>query len=159
MIQAAVDGVIDYSTANLLDRRWWVKLRWLLDRYEAKQTCEVLKLQHNQHLSVLAYDLKQETFDHHWKGANNITKSIFEMTFPWSSKVTKPEAKIDDALLATWKERFGDIKDPKVKQYYAKQVQMMKELASNRKVAKSPIEISRENLRKVAEARKAKRRK
>lgn len=121
MVQAAANSGLDFSAANPRCRRWWTKARWILDRLEDLNTLTLYDMQHRQHVSVLDYNLDKQAFDSHWKSANDILNNVFAINFPWSKDASKNKSQNDrDALLAQWKKKYGDPKDPKVQEYFLK---------------------------------------
>lgn len=158
MVQAAVTGAVDFSTAALLDRHWWLKLRWILDRFEDVQAIDVFKLQHAQHMAVVEYGLEKQTFETHWKGGNDLIQRIYAVNFPWAAKTTQPGGKDYDDLLTKWKEKFGDIKDPKVREKFNRIARAMHQHNKRRRIqaAERPSNPQRAKLQKLISSRRNK---
>jgi hypothetical protein len=128
MVQAAASGAIDFAAADLLDRRWWTKVRWILDRIEETNVLTVLQLQHAQHASVVNYNLSKEAFDQHWNGGNDLIKTVHDIQFPWAKKQQAAASNRGRSdLLEEWKQRFGDYKDPEVRKHYDRVAKAMHE--------------------------------
>jgi len=162
MVRASVAKAIDFHTADLTDYKWWLKLRWVLNRLEDENTIDVFRLQHAQHASVLSYDLSKETFDSHWDAANTIIKNVFALYFPWAEESKKDaQKKTHYDLIQVWKERYGDINDPAVKEKYDKLAEKVSRMHANQKAnpRKSKFQRQNEMLQKVVTNRKQKKRK
>ncbi len=156
MVQAAAAGAIDFDTADILSRHWWLKLRWTLDRLEDTNSIDVYALQHAHHASVLDYDMPKEAFDKHWTSANDIIKSIHALQFPWAESVQKNKNQQKTAeMFDKWREKFGDIKDPKVKEHYDTIAAKIKDALEKRRNQPKP-ESQNDKLKKVLERRKKK---
>jgi hypothetical protein len=117
MVQAATAGAIDFNRAEILDRHWWLKLRWTLDRLGDEHTIDVRKLQHAQHISVLDYTLDRRIFDMHWDGGNNAINDIFRLHFPWVD-VQARDGRNYDSLVDQWRAKYGDMNDPEVRKKF-----------------------------------------
>jgi hypothetical protein len=120
MVQAAARAGLDFSAAATRDRYWWMKARWILDQLENEHSIDLYKLQHAQHVAVLDYSLpSQQTFDTHWNGANKSLTQIFALKFPWLGDAdTKGRDSAIDGMLAQWRAKYGDMKDPAVRKKY-----------------------------------------
>lgn len=118
MVQAAVSGAIDFREADLLDRYWWLKLRWTLNQLEDNNAVEVLKLQHAQHCAVADYTLEEQAFKYHWDGANSTSREVSNLLFPWAKKAKADSKSRSKELMAEWKKRYGDIRDPQVRKKF-----------------------------------------
>ncbi len=116
MVQAAADGRIDFEAADFRDRRWWIRTRWQLDRMEDENVLKVVNLQHEQNLAVLSGGAVEQTFEHHWKSANENVTSVYELYFPWLiNEKEKRRTSEAEKLRQMWIDAYGDPKDPKVK--------------------------------------------
>ncbi len=86
-----------------------------MDRLEDLNTLGMYHMQHRQHVAVLDYSLEKQVFDSHWGMANDLLHKSFVMNFPWAKDTNKKQKQRDiDELMAQWKERYGDPKDPEV---------------------------------------------
>lgn len=164
MVQAAVEGAIDFSTADLLARNWWTKLVWIVNAVEKRNSLTILTRQHAQHIAVLDYQnftLDKNLFEKHWKDANDVMTNMFNLLHPWESKKTEsPKDKYKD-IFEQWKNKYGDIKDPAVKakfdQLADKINNINKQKKEKAKNTKSPRQLQQDALRKVVEGRRNKR--
>jgi hypothetical protein len=127
MVQAAAANGLDFKAADPRNRNWWLKLKWITDQLEDFNAEKVYALQHSQHTRIISYETRQEAFDKHWKAANEILQNIYSINFPWAKDANKKrqEAENND-LMSRWKKRYGDIKDPAVREKYKKIAQAMR---------------------------------
>ena len=107
MIQAAAEGSIDFRQANTLDRRWWLKTKWITNAIARRNRATVLGMQHSQHIGVTDYDTPQLAFDHHWKASNELVMKITEMLLPWIDTTPMSPEEIANRLYARYVEEFG----------------------------------------------------
>lgn len=152
MVQAAASGAIDFANADLLDRQWWLKLRWILDRLEDEHMVDVYRLQHAQHASVLDYELDKQVFETHWEGGNKLIKKVYGTHFPWNSEQVHEDQKkkIYDELVEKWRARFGDLRDPAVKEKYDRMAKAMHDYNIQRRTrVETTTNPTRDSLRKI----------
>jgi hypothetical protein len=112
MVQAAAHGVVDFSTADLLDRQWWMKLWWMLDQVEADNLVLVRQMEHAHNISLLDYYLEQKIFDLHWDRAVQALRDTWDTLFPWCKMGGDATASAKDKLTAAWIKQWGDPNDP-----------------------------------------------
>lgn len=105
MRKAAALGVVDFRSARLLDRKWWMRLNWLLEEVENEECKKLIGLKFTQHSSALNY-LAGKTFDHHWKQLNELQARWTNFTFPWIAATRDSTSSGDSVKL--WKAFCGD---------------------------------------------------
>ncbi len=118
IIQAARTGAIDFGRAKLLDRHWWLKLKFILNNLETDSLFRILKARQDQHLAaILTPNISQSSFDTHWSSANDAIGKMTESLFPWMGDMSSKAVKNRNIQMMAdaWKQRWGDPKDPKVK--------------------------------------------
>lgn len=116
MVLAAATGKVDFVAADFRDRAWWLRTRWQLDQLEDERLQKVLELQHTQNLAVLSGGAVEQSFEHHWKHANQNITSLHELMFPWLSGSAEKNRMSEIAQLRQqWVNKYGDPRDPKVK--------------------------------------------
>lgn len=157
MVQAAAQKGLDYETADLRGRWWWLRASWLLNQLEDNNSIEILKLQHAQHSAVLDYTLEKSAFDNHWNGANEILRIIQKVKFPWDVKLTTDKSSDITKMLADWKRIYGDLNDPKVKDRYDRVAAAMRKRAAEG--VKTNFAASREDAEKMRRITKKRKRK
>jgi hypothetical protein len=132
MVQAAARSGFDFAAADPRSRYWWLKLRWVLDRLEDLNIEKVWQMQHAQHMSVLNYELDQQTFNGHWDRANQLLRDIYQVNFPWMKQAGEQGKQRDvNAMMERWKQKFGDPNDPQVQAYYKKVADAMRRKAKD----------------------------
>lgn len=125
MAQAAARGVVDFSKANVLSRKWWQRLWLMLDQVEADNLLRVRTLQHAQNAAVVAYDNEPKTFELHWEECNKACTDMWNLMFPWMHHT---EASQNERLRDAWAQRYGDPADPLVKERIRKTAEHMHEM-------------------------------
>lgn len=109
IVQAAVKGVIDFSKFDPFDRRWWLRLSWILQGIENDNVRELLKIQHAQHLAGV--DL--QSTKNHWKIAASLITEVQRLYFPWDESLkAKDTTNQLDADRKVLHAEFGDPKSP-----------------------------------------------
>lgn len=139
MVQAAARGTVDFSTADLLDRRWWMKLWWLLDQVEAENLVSVRQIEHAHNAAVLDYNLESKTFDLHWKRAVESMREVWDTLFPWC-KIGATDTSAVDSLTAAWVRRWGDPNSPETLKKIQLTVDYLKQRRTHdRKTGSKPV--------------------
>jgi hypothetical protein len=128
-VQAAAQGIVDFSHFAPFDRNWWIRLRWLLDELDVTNLRQMLHLQHAQHSGALNYLAGKDTFDHHWRAAGKILTQLTELYFPWTID-EKTTRRADDyaSMYKLLVERCGDPKDPATQAKIKQTVDYLKSL-------------------------------
>lgn len=161
MVQAAAKNGLDFEAADLRDHNWWRKAGWVLDRIEDDQYADLLKMQHAQHINVLDYSTEQKVFEHHWEAASEIIDKLISLRFPWTKDAgKKSKQKTYDSLMDAWKKKYGDIRDPKVKQHFAQIAENMRKHAEKHR--STPFSAQRkmqDNMERAVRDRQQKRKK
>jgi hypothetical protein len=130
MVQAAARGLIDFSEADLLDRRWWTKLWWLLDRIQADNVITIRQMEHAQDIAMLDYTLPEKAFDLHWDRAVSELRDVWDALFPWC-KMEDITNKASDQLYRSWVNKWGDLNDPETLKKVKLTVDYLKQLRTN----------------------------
>jgi hypothetical protein len=113
MVQAAADGVIDFSQADPYDNAWWLKLKWLTNEISRKNQVRVMGLRHARYLSTLARaDLDSQYVENNWDKAYQLEQATFALLFPWI--IPEDEKSVEQALRDSWVNTYGDPNDPEV---------------------------------------------
>ncbi len=152
MVQAAAGNHIDFSTAELRGRRWWTKTRWIMDQLEMNNVKELLKLQHSQHVQVIDYSSDDSAFDSHWKQANAIMTSTYDILFPWLMK-DKDRNPAREKIMEDWKKQYGNLP----KGYFDKIAKAMRKKRESAEAGVKGADDFRTRLRKLNEKRRKKR--
>jgi len=124
--QAAAEGLIDFSKAQLLDRYWWKRLDILLYQLEKRNYYDVIKTQHNQCSNALTYCDDDEIFKSYWKSCNDLLNDLYSSYFSWVKE--KELSKNNDVIKQLREEyiaNFGDPDTPEAKQRIANTVNFL----------------------------------
>ena len=113
LVGMAADGIVDFSKAELLDRRWKLKLLWMCKSYQSKKQIEMLGLRLNQTIGVFNPS-SVELFKSMFKRSDNLVDLITELAMPWLDRDLKPKKDYNEyqELIDAYKQRFGDMNDP-----------------------------------------------
>lgn len=103
---------MDFSRADLLDRRWHLRLQLLLDSLERDNLHRLRLLRHRQHCGALEYGSGQEVFDHHWTAANELLDDLRRDLFPWVKGGGNTKQDIAEGMRRQYIETFGDPRSP-----------------------------------------------
>jgi hypothetical protein len=116
IVQAAADGVIDFSKAKLLETRWWTRLALILQQMQVQQQREQLRDMMGHLSSCLS--------NSHliFSGAKKMVETEQELfadlmeTYNSSSRRERQNRRRDAAKAAVdaWTNQFGDPNDPHI---------------------------------------------
>jgi hypothetical protein len=145
MVQAAARGVVDFSTADLLDRRWWMKLWLMLDQVEGDNVVLVRRMEHAHNVALLDYKLDGKAFDLHWDRSTTALREVWDALFPWCKMDATSGAAVDK-LHEAWVRQWGDPNSPETLKKIQLTVEYLKGLqarADKRGGRKTPRTIIR----------------
>lgn len=111
MVQLASAGSVDFSRADILDARWWWKVRTLAEHHASRNRLMLYRQDFLHDLAVLDYK-SPEQFQHHWDHACELRRSIVRELMPWEAPDESVAAEVNAALSRQYKEEFGDQDDP-----------------------------------------------
>lgn len=108
----AVDGVVDFSKANLSDRNWNIRLLLLSKAYKKLKEANYLTLCFNRVVAGIGYgnsDFAKKCIEH----SDEIIDRFNKLNMPWLDTDTKPKTKYNEYLSAIeeYKRLFGDQQD------------------------------------------------
>ena len=114
MVRAAASGRVDFANADLLGRKWWMRLGWILDELELEGVSKVQAMRHAQYVAGLDPMSGQKAFEYHWKMADECLSSVHAQLFPWLKDGDEEETAEASAgrVKTTWESVFGDPEDP-----------------------------------------------
>lgn len=107
MVQAAAEGAVDFSRADILDPGWWRKVKWITDYLSRRNRKELYQGQLAQHLAVVDYGLPQLTFERHWSSGNELITRICNMLMPWIDTTPPTPEEIAAKLYDRYVTEFG----------------------------------------------------
>jgi len=82
LIEMAAKGIVDFKDANLLDRKWQLKLKWLAKSYTANKSAEVVKLAILRYTGALGYGTA-DLFNEAWDTIGNLVQDYSDASMPW----------------------------------------------------------------------------
>ena len=82
LVELASNGVVDFANADILDRKWKLKLKWLAESHSANKSAEVAKLAILRYTGSLGYG-KAELFNESWEKVNELIQSYTKLAMPW----------------------------------------------------------------------------
>ena len=108
----AVDGIVDFSEAVILDRKWQTRLLLLSKSYQQKKQADLVKLyflKMSGTLSSNEFKIVKEM----WSHCDDTIDSISRLDQPWLDRDTKQDRQYNEyaELIAAYKRIFGDPKD------------------------------------------------
>jgi transketolase len=120
----AAEGVVDFSNAKLLDRRWTLKLLWLCNAYQAKKRSEVITLHFLRVANALSTQ-HVDLFKKAWSSSEQFIDIIEATDMPWLDRDRKPRKQYDEykELLEAYKQEFGDWNDPEFRKQVEAEVE------------------------------------
>ena len=124
LLGMAAEGFIDFSKADLLDRRWKTKLLWFCKAYQSKKQAELLNLHFIKATSALN-PANVDLFKELWKSSDKLIELIKDLSMPWLDRDRKAGKHYDEykELLDAYKEEFGDWNDPEFRKQVEAEVE------------------------------------
>jgi hypothetical protein len=130
MVMAAAQGMIDFREADPQDKRWWFKLRMLLDHIERTNIVSQHRLYYDYDLAILARDeLTDRASRQFVKDAESRLYKIVNLWRPWETHdpAEGPQAQIE-AMSAAWAQEYGDPSAPETQKAIAETVRMLQKM-------------------------------
>ncbi len=123
----AADG-FDFSKADLLDRRWKLKLLWLARAYQDGKQADILRLKAFK-LASFCSSPHLELVKNSSKNFDQIADLLEAMEQPWLARDTKPGKNYDEyrELLEAYKQEYGDWNDPEFRKKVEAEVEEAKQ--------------------------------
>lgn len=125
MVQAAARRVVDFSMADILDRKWWLRLWWMLDQVESDNIVRVKTMQHLQNSGALNYESGDKVFGVHWDQCNTSCIDVWNELFSWRKHDPQEQT---DFMYRAWVAKYGDPDDPETKERIARTAEVMQEM-------------------------------
>jgi len=154
MIQAAAAGIVDFSSVDLFDHRWWLYLHVMLGEVE-RRNCEAWESRsldfYRSKLLVqgLADNVFQDTHDNMLKALDR----VFDLLFPWTKRENERERGHQiEALKEGWEAEVGDLSDPEVQQRQERIAKAMLERVPTASAEQQRLEAAQ---RRFSERKKA----
>lgn len=114
MLKAAVEGTIDFSTANFHDRLWYLRLDLVLHEMTDRTTLEYLRVSQIRHLTYMTIPNIETK---HWEDHRDAEHSTYEdyirlLLGEYDDDKEDRQTRINRALTSAWANEFGDPDDP-----------------------------------------------
>ncbi len=116
MLQAQVEGVVDFAAADLLDPRWWRHLGLMLDQLERRNLLDVQTASHQHCLAVYISSAEDPKLQQQLQErSQQLVKQRLGMLFPWLLEASSVDPRqAARAMAQTWRKVYGDPDDPKM---------------------------------------------
>lgn len=128
-VRAAARGVVDFTKARILDRRWWQVYYALIDEMDRQDRIASDRDSLHFHLALMAHgNLADEGFSKSQDKAIERYNGILDELYPWNNEDKKTQERTKhDALRDTYKAVVGDPTDPAFAKVLADEVARLKE--------------------------------
>lgn len=107
----AADGVVDFRDADLLDRRWNLRLRWLTEAYSGSKRAEVALARHMRYTGALGTD-DAKLFEKAWKLSAQTLEELDAALRPWLERQRSAFGPDGQAAVDQYRKVIGDMSDP-----------------------------------------------
>jgi len=116
MVKAAARGAVDFANADMRDRWWWRRTRWILQDLEREAEQQALTAQHIHWITSFANArLDDNSFSVTQENARDALGSLMSAYFPWRREEFESAAKAGtmEQALEDYREEFGYPGDPR----------------------------------------------
>lgn len=132
IVEAAGRGAIDFRDADILDRKWWLKVGLITDYLERQHYARIFEVKISQHTALLDYKSETETLDHHWKAIGKLRDKLISELMPWQDVGPEDTRELAAQLEQDYEAEFGD---PTTPEYQAQIDKLLEHWRENRKEA------------------------
>lgn len=149
--RAAVRGVVDFTTARLLDVRWWRRTNVLIQAMAAEDKIIATRAAFDLQRSLVGNSgLTEKSFEECQKAAKALFGDIVDCLHPWAAKDAEGrKAGQLDNMIADYKKYVGDPDDP---EYAKKLLHDLERLDAQEKVD-GPAESETERIDRLLKER------
>lgn len=137
-VRAAVNGIIDYRDADIMDRKWWQRWRILVNEMTSQADKELLEHLYAYHLALVSNSgLSEDSFKSTQDSARENFDDLVGTLRPWVGRTKTDRHQNEyEQFKANWQRLVGwDVSDPK----------LLKEWQENAKSLAAKAELKREN--------------
>lgn len=112
-IRAAVAGVIDYSKADILDPRWWLRHRIMFNSFSEQETTTTIETVSAFYRALVSNSgLTEESFKSLKDKIYDLVSESFDVRHPWLDQENDKRKQVQ-TMQDAWFEAFGvDKNDP-----------------------------------------------
>jgi len=111
-MQIAAAGIMDFRKADVLDPKWWIKLRWMIDQVNSNHCVKIYEHRLQQRLALLPTLTDSTHIERCWNSVRSIQEKIVNEIAPW---VLTGRAAIHDIVArmkAQYTHKWGDPDSP-----------------------------------------------
>jgi hypothetical protein len=114
MLRASVDGLIDFSEFDPLDRFWYIKLNLLLDQVERRYCMKYAEFSIMRHTLLATSGMLDETSaKYHFEQQQDLHRSWLNMLLDRNPESEESrQRRIMSEWQHSWESQFGDLDDP-----------------------------------------------
>jgi len=112
MVQAAGSGMIDFRAADVLDRKWQIKLHWILDYISSTHCIKIYEHKLQQRLAVLQILKDPMQIDACWKTIGKLRNKVINEMVPWVATGDKSLLEVAKSLRDKYVQLFPDPSSP-----------------------------------------------
>jgi len=159
-VRSAVNGIIDYREADIMDYKWWRRWRILLNEMTTQSDRALIEHLYSYHLALVSNSgLTENSFKSVQESAKENFEELLNASRPWS-KSTGRFDNVREELVQGWKEVWGeDLDDPKVMEAWKKDIgKLVKEVDEHKNRPESEIQDTPERRLEIARERVRERR-
>lgn len=115
MVEAALDGSIDYSRARLQDWRWWRSVGLILDAMERRRLMQSAVLYHmHSSLTSLQPLLTDDARGRNRANARSALRLYLQNLQPWVNWESTRDHSYTEVMRDAYTQEWGDPSDPQV---------------------------------------------
>lgn len=134
MVQAAARGVVDFTQARPLDRRWYRKLFWLLDQVEEDNLRAIFLSRQGRDQALLARAQTTETAQACLERLEQNQQLFRDHLFLYLQTAgSSTDTSTIQRLRQQWQEHFGDPNDPEVQKKIQQTVDVLRSRGSQKR--------------------------
>jgi hypothetical protein len=105
----AVDGVLDFSKANLFDRNWHIRLLLLSTVYKNNKMAKYVDMCYDRAIAGISsgnYEFAKKCIEQ----SEKLIGKFNAINMPWLDRDTKPKTKYNEylSIIEEYKRQFGD---------------------------------------------------
>jgi hypothetical protein len=114
MVQAAGAGMLDFSKADVLDRNWQKRVRWILDYVSSLHCIKIYEYKLQQRLALLPTLTNSFSVENCMKAIEAFRNKIINEMAPWVETGPKSLFEVAETMREAYVKKWGDPQDPEV---------------------------------------------
>lgn len=104
--------MLDFRQADILDRRWKLRLRWVLDYISSLHCIKIYEHKLQQRLAVLPTLTQTSSVSECWRGIEILRNKIINELAPWIATGPQSLTEVAEAMRQRYLELFPDPNSP-----------------------------------------------